>query len=366
MWVDEGFQIGEFADAFLSAFAHLERAERGLQACGFTLPQPEGWGYFSGRSARVPDRRPTALSGDAHTAREVRRLKQTEDDTFLFQFTFIETNRGDGFVTHYQPKHPPFSAEMTSLFDFLGLRKFDECPEFDFESCYYKTLSYQSHGDTPFDSNTDHAHRCFDAHVGQFSAAIQGLLTANAEIEKVGLTFLPFPKPAERIRADLTANLLRPAPTARSAFGGAPPPKTSGLPERFDVAISFAGTERDQAHQLAELARAAGFVVFYDDFYPEQLWGKDLVTFFDEIFRKRSRFCVIFISGEYRDRKWTSHEMRSAQARALEEKGKEYILPIRVDDAELDGMLPTVGYVSIDAGVDKIGELLIRKLRSSS
>jgi hypothetical protein len=37
-------------------------------------------------------------------------------------------------------------------------------------------------------------------------------------------------------------------------------------------------------------------------------------------------------SQEYRDRKWTSHELRSAQARALEEESKEYILAIKVQD----------------------------------
>jgi hypothetical protein len=74
---------------------------------------------------------------------------------------------------------------------------------------------------------------------------------------------------------------------------------------------------------------------------------------------------VIFISKEYRDRKWTIQEARSAQARALEEKGKEYILPIRVDDAELDGMLPTLGY-TIQMGVGEIGDLLIKKLRASA
>ena len=55
---------------------------------------------------------------------------------------------------------------------------------------------------------------------------------------------------------------------------------------------------------------------------------------------------------------------RSAQARALEEKGKEYILPIRVDDTELEGLLPTLGYVSIKIGIDEIGEMLVKKLRS--
>lgn len=39
--------------------------------------------------------------------------------------------------------------------------------------------------------------------------------------------------------------------------------------------------------------------VFYDDFYSEMLWGKNLVVFFDDIYRKGSRFCVMFISNEY-------------------------------------------------------------------
>jgi hypothetical protein len=136
------------------------------------------------------------------------------------------------------------------------------------------------------------------------------------------------------------------------------------MPESFDVAISFAGSEREQADRLAELMREAGFVVFYDNYYPEQLWGKDLVRFFDEIYRKRARFCVVFVSREYRDRIWTNHELRSAQARALEEKGNEYILPIKVDDAELDGLPPSIGYLPISLGVEKIAELLIRKLTS--
>ena len=45
----------------------------------------------------------------------------------------------------------------------------------------------------------------------------------------------------------------------------------------FDVAISFAGTERNYAEQLATIVKNAGFSVFYDEFYPEYLWGKNLV-----------------------------------------------------------------------------------------
>jgi hypothetical protein len=73
----------------------------------------------------------------------------------------------------------------------------------------------------------------------------------------------------------------------------------------------------------------------------------------------------MFVSNEYQLRKWTSHEARSAQARALEEKGHDYILPIRVDATELEGLLPTVGYVPIETGIENIAEMLIKKLSSN-
>ncbi len=62
------------------------------------------------------------------------------------------------------------------------------------------------------------------------------------------------------------------------------------MPSQFDVAISFAGTERHLAEKLAQIVREAGFEVFYDAFYPEQLWGKDLIEFFDHVYRKASHF----------------------------------------------------------------------------
>ena len=106
--------------------------------------------------------------------------------------------------------------------------------------------------------------------------------------------------------------------------------------------------------------------VFYDGFYAAQLWGKDLVEFFDDVYRRQSRFCVMFVSSEYCDRMWTVQERRSAQARALEERGREYLLPIRVENVELPGLLPTVGYVSIDEyPIEKIARLLIEKVRAA-
>ncbi len=214
-----------------------------------------------------------------------------------------------------------------------------------------------------FDSNAEYAHSGFDAHADQFSTAIEELLAANAEIESFGMTFLPFENPDERLKDDIEQKIIRPQKPAANTITTAVEAK-SGVPSNFDVAISVAGTDKQYAEELAEQLEAAGFAVFYYEFYPEYLWGKNLTITFDEIFRKRSRFCVMFVSKDYRDRVWTSHEMRSAQARAVEEKGNEYILPIRIDETELDGLLPTISYLPIDMGIEKIGELLIKKLQS--
>jgi hypothetical protein len=72
---------------------------------------------------------------------------------------------------------------------------------------------------------------------------------------------------------------------------------------------------------------------------------------------------VVFVSQEYNSRAWTIHERRSAQERMLKERGSEYILPIKADDAELPGMPSTIGYVSLkELGIDKIADTLLKKL----
>ncbi|MGO9170509.1 MAG: TIR domain-containing protein [Rhodomicrobium sp.] len=361
--VQEGFDVHAFATAFNKGFGQLQQAQQGLEACGFRLSQPEGLGFFYGKSSRSSHNEYSGLTGDGHRAMKIDSMKKIEDDKFLFRFTFIDTGGAKGFVTHYRPKHPPLSSELRSVFGYLGLQEFKDCPEFDFEPCHFRTLQLVARDDNPFAGNVDWAHRTFDAHEKHFSPAIEHLLSANAAVEAFGMTFLPLEKIAARMESDIASNVHRPTTSATLPAAKKKSVSSSGLPNRFDVAISFAGTERAQAEELADILRTAGYSVFYDNYYPEHLWGKNLPVFFDEIFQKRARFCVIFVSKEYRDRNWTSLEARSAQARALMEKGNEYILPIRIDDTELAGLLPTVGYVPIATGIGKIGEMLIKKLQ---
>ena len=111
----------------------------------------------------------------------------------------------------------------------------------------------------------------------------------------------------------------------------------------YDVAISFAGEERDVARNLSAALKVFGLRVFLDEDEQDKLWGVDNLEFFSDLFLKRSEFCVMLISKSYLEKPWTTLERRAALARAMQER-QSYILPIRFDDSELPGLLPTIGY----------------------
>jgi len=117
-------------------------------------------------------------------------------------------------------------------------------------------------------------------------------------------------------------------------------------PEKYDVALSFAGEDREYVEKVAQLLVKEGIRVFYDKYEPAGLWGKDLYQHLDNVYRNMARYCVIFIFLAYANKLWTKHELKSAQARAFKEH-REYILPVRFDDTELPGVLETVGYIDL-------------------
>jgi hypothetical protein len=116
---------------------------------------------------------------------------------------------------------------------------------------------------------------------------------------------------------------------------------------QYRVAISFAGEQRTIAEAIAVCIRnGGGGPVFYDKNEKARLWGKDLYEHLVEIYRDKAQFCIILVSRQYLEKEWTVHERKSAQARALENKGEEYILPVDIDGTRLPGLLETIGYLS--------------------
>lgn len=138
--------------------------------------------------------------------------------------------------------------------------------------------------------------------------------------------------------------------------------------DTYDVALSFAGEQRDYVEMVAAELKAAGLRVFYDqdDEIIPKLWGKDLGEYLDYIYREGSRYCVMFISADYAAKAWTRHERRSALARSLED-GSDYVLPARFDDTDLPGLRPTTGYLDLSQYAPAtLAEFVVAKLRGDS
>lgn len=130
----------------------------------------------------------------------------------------------------------------------------------------------------------------------------------------------------------------------------------------YEVALSFAGENRDYVQEVANVLRQKRVRLFYDNFNSTELWGKDLYTHLDEVYRKRSKYCVLFLSEKYEEKVWTNHERQSIQARAFEEN-KEYLLPVKLDNTEIPGIRPTTGYVNGAKLTPKqVAEMIYRKV----
>ena len=116
---------------------------------------------------------------------------------------------------------------------------------------------------------------------------------------------------------------------------------------QYEVALSFAGEQRTYVERIADALQSRGIAVFYDDFEKVQLWGKDLVEELHDVFANRADHVVMFISQEYVEKVWPSHERRSSLSRAVQEKS-EYILPVRFDNMPIPGLPTSIKYEQAD------------------
>ena len=76
---------------------------------------------------------------------------------------------------------------------------------------------------------------------------------------------------------------------------------------------------------------------------------------------------MVFISKEFIDKVYTIHELNSALAKQVEQKG-EYILPVRWDkNVEVPGLNPTIAYQNAKKlSPEELADLFIEKLESKS
>jgi hypothetical protein len=137
--------------------------------------------------------------------------------------------------------------------------------------------------------------------------------------------------------------------------------KTSTPVQReYDVALSYAGEDKAYVEAVALALRRKSLRVFYDSFEEADLIGRNLIDHLSEIYQNKARLCIVFISAAYTKKPFPRLERQAAQARAME-SDEPYIIPVRLDDSEIPGLLRSVAYVS-GKTPESLAQLIASKL----
>lgn len=120
---------------------------------------------------------------------------------------------------------------------------------------------------------------------------------------------------------------------------------------QYDVALSFAGEQREFANSLFKHLEQSGIDVFYDKKFEGVLWGKKLTFALKKIFFNSS-FAIVLNSKQYREKIWPKVEWQTIVSRSVLEE-REYALVVSFDDEKLEGIDHDVVYLKASENTPK-------------
>ncbi len=102
----------------------------------------------------------------------------------------------------------------------------------------------------------------------------------------------------------------------------------------FDIAISFAGENRDLAEIIANTLRILDFEVFYDRLYEDNYLGSSWGKEFERIFTNDSKFVVCILDIHHQRKIWPTFERECF----TEKVQTNEVIPIFLDDTKFVGI----------------------------
>lgn len=105
-------------------------------------------------------------------------------------------------------------------------------------------------------------------------------------------------------------------------------------PKEFEIAISFAGENRQLAKYIAEQLESIDISVFLDEHYEANYLGKAWSKEFERIFVHDSRFVICLLDINHRDKIWPTFERDCFKRRVPDAE----VIPIYLDDTIFVGI----------------------------
>lgn len=107
------------------------------------------------------------------------------------------------------------------------------------------------------------------------------------------------------------------------------------LTQIYDVALSYSSDERAYVEEVAACLNQKDIKVFYDVIQRGKVWGNNLDLYLQYVYKYAAKYCVLFISKSYLEKKWTKFELEQSQERYATSKGR-YLLPVKFDNIVFD------------------------------
>jgi hypothetical protein len=120
---------------------------------------------------------------------------------------------------------------------------------------------------------------------------------------------------------------------------------------RWDIALSFAGEQREYVRQVAARLGERGLRVFYDAHEEPNLYGRPLRRSLQDVYGVESRVVIVFVSAEYGRSEYCRHELDVINERKFSQGDTFLLLWARFDDTRVDGLFGTMAYKDL-RGVD--------------
>jgi hypothetical protein len=144
------------------------------------------------------------------------------------------------------------------------------------------------------------------------------------------------------------------------------------LPDKFLVAFSFAGEQRDLIRSIAEQVekRFGSGKVFLDEWYEHYIAGDSADLTLQDIYHNGSELVVFCISKPYGNKQWTKVEFEAIRALKMQlslstaKSDRLRILPLRVGDGDVEGIFVNTICPDIrEKPAAQTAELIISRLR---
>jgi len=130
----------------------------------------------------------------------------------------------------------------------------------------------------------------------------------------------------------------------------------------YEIAVSYASEDLEFVRGVKRCLEMCGIRVWMIDKTSVEHWGRDLAEYLEDVFVRRARFVLLFLSADYCRKVWPTYERRMALPRALLERS-ECLLPVVMDDTPVPGPLKNLGYIDYRklSGFDLV-DLIVKKV----